>query len=901
MTWLAETLLRRRRLTSPSLLRTLRAPDSPGPASRWWKGTGVAVARGRKAGAGAPPDPAEGLLALEADLLRLGYLLSAPLRRRLGELDGAGLAEAGRALLEALAAEYGGHVDHVPLFRSFPAGVPADTFEFYVRRVFALLLQEPEQPCVLCGQVRTVHPVSPCAHLVCRVCWDGADFSACPICHRRVDLDDPFLRPADDPVAEAVAKNARQAGLPDRMVLLRLCEDPAETARELLQELLDRQTPARAEDRAAIEALLGDFWPRSADWLPERIPVRETRSLVLATALSRDAHGARELLERHTDTATDVLRLLYALMGGDPGMRAPLPRRTCLPRPVRRALLDRMARMPVPRVVEDLHRYPEAWKRMAEGLHPFEHHRRHPDVALAFAVLRGTRLDTGTPLAGALLARAAAHPGVVRFDGVRLHPLTFAGRVEAALRDGDHAGALDLLMTRPGELVRRIVHLSRHIPADRLAAAVAEVAPEVSPGVLISALGQLRTPPGGSRVFLPRGGTARIWTEPDTRPPVPAEAVTAVSSVLIAEMLRRAAALPAVERAVLDEELTDLLAPVAERSASSSLVRLPRGSVRPLPSGGRIRLFLHWAQPADHRVDLDLSVALFDERWEFTGLCDYTNLVLGDDAAVHSGDLTSAPEPLGASEFVDLDVTAMRAIGGRYAVPVVFSYNDVPFDRLVRGFAGFMETPPGELFDPLAVRQRFDLAGPAKILVPLVADLWSRTMRWADLNLSTDGGFNDLDEHHEQLARLGSALEDVFGLGDRVTLWEVACWHAAARAAAVTVRHRDGTVGHYRRGPDETAAAFAARLTARTLPDHTWTTREGAGLALPDRGTDAAGQRTPREASFAAVIDDDLDVAEGAQVYALHPGRLDPAGIRALDAPGLVDLLSPATDPVPAA
>jgi len=29
--------------------------------------------------------------------------------------------------------------------------------------------------------------------LVCRTCFDGADFSACAICQRRIDADDPFL------------------------------------------------------------------------------------------------------------------------------------------------------------------------------------------------------------------------------------------------------------------------------------------------------------------------------------------------------------------------------------------------------------------------------------------------------------------------------------------------------------------------------------------------------------------------------------------------------------------------------------------------------------------------------------------------------------------------------------
>ncbi|GII05000.1 MXAN_6230/SCO0854 family RING domain-containing protein [Planobispora takensis] len=888
MNWLAETLLRRRRLVAPGLLTGPRPHESE-RGSRWWKAKGAEGSRRQAAG----PAVADGLLALEADLLRLGFLLSAPLRRRLGELDRHELADAGHALLRAVTAELGGHVEHVPLFRGFPASVPADTFEFYVRRVFALVLQAPQRPCVLCGEVGAVHPVSPCAHLVCRSCWDGSDFAACPICHRRVDPGDPFLRPADDPVAEAVAKNER---LPERVAVLWLCEDPAGAARDLLGELLERQTPPRPEDRAAVAELVGGFWPSSAGWLPERIAVRETRALVLAAALSHgasgdsgtpgaddvDVPGTGELLDRYADSATDVLRLLYVLMGGDPGLRARPSRRTSLPRSLRRALLERMDRMAVPHLVEDLHRHPEAWKHMAEVLHPFEHHRRHPDAALAFAALRGTRLDTGTPLARALLARAAVHPDVVRFDGVRLRPLTFAGRVETALRDGDHAGALGLLATRPGELVRRIVHLARHVPAGQLAAAVTEAAPKVSPGVLISALGQLRTPPGGSRVFLPRGGAARIWTQSDERPPIAAPAVAAVSSAIIGEMLRRAALLPPVERAVLDGELSDLLAPAAERSASSALVRLPRGSVRPIPSGERIRLFLHWAEPEGTRVDLDLSVALFDERWEFTGLCDYTNLVLGGKAAVHSGDLTSAPEPLGSSEFVDLDVAALRAIGGRYAIPIVFSYNDVPFDRLARGFAGFMETPSDGLFEPLAVRQRFDLTGPAKILVPLVADLWSRTMRWADLNLSASGSFHDVEEYQEQLARLGSALEDAFGLGDRVTLWEVACWHAAARAREVVVRHGDGPPARYLRGAEEEPGDFAARLTA---------------LAGPEEIPQGAEDPETGGADFAAVIEDDLDAADGAQVYALHPGRLDPGGVRLLDAAGLLALLSPADVP----
>ena len=65
-------------------------------------------------------------------------------------------------------------------------------------------------------------------------------------------------------------------------------------------------------------------------------------------------------------------------------------------------------------------------------------------------------------------------------------------------------------------------------------------------------------------------------------------------------------------------------------------------------------------------------------------MCDYTRLRFDQDALVHSGDLTSAPGPHGSTEFVDIDLRAVRRVGGRYVLPVVFSYNDVPFDPIAR-------------------------------------------------------------------------------------------------------------------------------------------------------------------------------------------------------------------------
>ena len=78
-------------------------------------------------------------------------------------------------------------------------------------------------------------------------------------------------------------------------------------------------------------------------------------------------------------------------------------------------------------------------------------------------------------------------------------------------------------------------------------------------------------------------------------------------------MLRRAAALPRVDRAVLDTGVDGLVAPYAERTAARTLLTLARGSVLPVPAGRYLRLFCHWTEAdGGPRVDLDLSVALYD-------------------------------------------------------------------------------------------------------------------------------------------------------------------------------------------------------------------------------------------------------------------------------------------------
>lgn len=373
------------------------------------------------------PSTAEGLTALEAELLDRGFAPTAELRAALAWLGPAGLADAGRGLLSRLDAELGADRPHMPLFRSFPASVPDDTAALYVDRVLTLLLQWPNQPCVLCGTAGGVHAVAPCAHLVCGLCWDGAAYTGCPICHRRIDPEDPFLTPPVAAAQAAASGNAGNAGheaeadddkddeepsAAGPLRLLALGRDLPGDAVTALLTLLARRTPLSPGDRDDLKLLLAQA-PASLDWLPADIPVRATKALLLGSLwLDRTRRTAvEEELDRRLTTATDVLRLLAVRSGGEADLLEPR-RFLSVPRPLRRRLLSVLEKLDTTSLVEDLLRHPGLWKKAAEVLHPYERHARHPRVAMAFAVLRGTSLDTGNdPLGEALRRTAAEHPG----------------------------------------------------------------------------------------------------------------------------------------------------------------------------------------------------------------------------------------------------------------------------------------------------------------------------------------------------------------------------------------------------------------------------------------------------------------------------------------------------------
>ncbi|WP_238011158.1 MXAN_6230/SCO0854 family RING domain-containing protein [Dactylosporangium sp. AC04546] len=320
------------------------------------------------------------------------------------------------------------------------------------------------------------------------------------------------------------------------------------------------------------------------------------------------------------------------------------------------------------------------------------------------------------------------------------------------------------------------------------------------------------------RTFFPKGDSVRTWTAPELRGPLPPGIVTEVRGCADEELTRRAARAATGERfdlAIIDAGLARVPAPMRERVSAEQLAGWPRGSVRTLDDGvDVVRLFAHWTDTTD-RVDLDLSCAFYTADWVQAGQCDYSNLRF-HDAANHSGDLTSAPPPLGATEYLDLHRSRLLRAGVAWAVPVVLSYNDVPFDVLDAAFAGFaLPVPGGEQYDAARVMQRFTLRGDARALVPFVLDVRSGEVMWVEAVLSVLGYAHDIDEYGPRIGKLAADLWDHFTGGCRATVLDVAAWHAAARADRVEVAHADGTrTAVPVTTPAATVAAIRAAATA---------------------------------------------------------------------------------------
>ena len=490
----------------------------------------------------------------------------------------------------------------------------------------------------------------------------------------------------------------------------------AQDLERIVADLIAQATPFSVQDRADLMALR-DFGPEAAP----RVAVKENLAVLTVTFPDLDFSASYR-------TVTDVLRLAVAMAGGDVSLAEPC-RFPSFSRAQRRrllGLLDAVGQAQDSRdSAEEMARHCERWKRLVRHLRPGDYARHFPRAAALLHQVASGEAEAG-----------------------------FTSRLEEALARRDVDGALRLLSARPGVFARRLNHLLRLCADDaareRVVAEFARVAPEVSLPVL-ARLWEYFSSPGPDalpwRVVAIKAATgAKTTLIPSTRRPGPADAAVVRA---VEEALRRRAHLG---RIAVDQGLYEgYTAPVGLRSASPGMRTAGRGTRLPLPEGETIRFFLHWrdlpeappkapgpagpdaAEDRDTRVDLDLSAFFVSEDFTRTEQIAYYNL--RSTAAVHSGDLTSAPN--GAAEFIDVTLAEALRQGWRYVVMTVHSFSHHRLSEVPECWAGAMargaDPQSGEVFEASTVMQRLDLVSPTFNATPFVIDLAERRLIWWDL------------------------------------------------------------------------------------------------------------------------------------------------------------------------
>jgi hypothetical protein len=821
---------------------------------------------------------------VELELAELGYVLSPRLRVRLGRQTAGTLGDLCASLFSNLAAALGADRQHTPLLRNFPRDVPTDTRALWWRKVLSHYVQAPSQPCLFCGAMGTTHVLSPCEHVVCDRCFDGSNYSACPVCEHHVDRSSPFF--LESPIRD----------VPKERVTFRqldLTDDETSAARAFFVSLCERKQALSPDDREALLVILRERGDEVLSWVPAKIPVRENVAIVFGTLFQAcEADVVLPVARRYMTTATDVLRFIAVLSGTDGslqaevifktidvvsdaprflgkisallGMRQPATRTTKatipvrvkrfkiarLRRPLRRALLSLLEGFEEDRLMEDMLRHRSYWVWAGEFLHPTEYAARFPRVARAFELVRKQSPD-GQP--------APAFPG-------------WGSRLERAITTKDVGAMLSVLRERPGELARRFdralrVAGSEPTAVDAVVAAFADNVPNFATPVLLTLRTHLatRAQKAPVRVYWPKGRVAKGVSSPDERATIPRSAIDRAIPAVDSELLRRLAEKPAFDVALVDEALADVTVPFNERTASSAAVALPRGSRIPVPAGKVVRLFLHWCQPekGGHTTDLDLSVGFYDEAWNHIGVCSYYQLQakgVGDTILAKSaGDLRDGPWPDGATEFVDMDCSAARNSAVRYAVMVVNNYGGMPFSRLERAFAGLIlrDDPEGRHFDPRTVALKFSLAGENGVFLPLVLDVRENVLHWLDVQSKGQFEFNNVASSNQAITKICPELMSYFGSGARPSILDLALLQAAARCRTVIVR--GPSVCRYTRRAGEEASAFYARLRRKDADER------GAPITLGSAPV------------LAALFKGDLELPKGSATYALFRERVIPS------------------------
>lgn len=495
---------------------------------------------------------------------------------------------------------------------------------------------------------------------------------------------------------------------------------------EIACDMLSSKVVLSKSDKEDITVIFNTY--KNFDIIPEDVPMKE--NMAFLAELTYQLFGSVEFVIPYIKTATDVLRVITSLSGGDISL-AGRTKYISLKRKDRRLLLNCLNN--ASNLEEDMSRYASNWKRVGEILHPGEFAAKYPVAFNAFKKIRQGE-----------------------------HIPSFLGEFDRLCKSGRFESAAKYLSKRPGELARKMDYLIRSATdKNSVIDTFEKVSNKIDAPLLIQLYNHFKDRNGLEyKVVIPKSTYSKYYLLKNETKAIDAVYCDRMVSAIESALINRLSEKDSMGKVYLSEDIKGYIVPSAMRTASKSLKTVARGSRFKLDDSVQsVKLFCYWkdSELDDYGTDIDLSAVFYDEA--FTKQLDIYYHNQYSEFAHHSGDILQAPN--GDWEFIDINIDKAIECGYRYMAMSLNNFNCDPFSKLPECFAGWA-TVDEKVCEAKNIQNKFDVASNSLTTIPMILDLKTREVIWADTDINSNGlNINNVDSNKNAIKYIMKGLVDL--------------------------------------------------------------------------------------------------------------------------------------------
>lgn len=426
-----------------------------------------------------------------------------------------------------------------------------------------------------------------------------------------------------------------------------------------------------------------------------------------------------------------------------------------IPRPVRRAMVDKLGRIADGYRADNVVGRIMLWRKVMTAVHPY-------DFNLSEAQKR-----------------------IVDIIHSNIEYKTLNSLIEDAQEKGDVVTAVDLLAThQPGNLLRRLVSLLRLVKTTKEAKLLSKTVRKACSTATLSSLitaynGVIAANDEGARVNRVAGMNNTMLDRSN---------VVKVDEEHLALMVK------ALKKAI-KENLAQKTAPVGpvavkstapvplvRRDASTADKQMERGQEFAVAGDGdTLRIFSHWTNNQNRDGYMDIGLVILDDKFKELAVLTWNSWADHRELGTYSGDKNVYPGD-SAAEYFDLDLKKVKARfpAAIYVTMTIQSWSGFPISKVDIIAGAMLRSKPdsGEVFDARSVNTAFKPTTDSTQSVPFALDLRSSKMLWIDSsNGSTASNVSSTND-----GTVGSIVYDELER-PRLTLGELAKLWAKAHDA----------------------------------------------------------------------------------------------------------------------